>query len=327
MLSFIFITCRKEPKFEWFVDSLYNQVVENSFDPSKIQIVLVDFDLQYDESRKEKYQTMVGDRFNFVHVPPKPSPVQGPYKVTSKNYFSASNARNTGVCYAKNPYLLFIDDTSVMIPGSFPHIIEYATKNIIVGFAYKKVFDLDVDKGIIKSVRETSGGFDTRWNQGSDFREICGSQLYGYNAGPLNIFLSVNGYDEINDTHGYEDLHYGIRLKKSNNKIYYSRRVVFLESEELAEQGNSFTRRDPLLTDLQYNGLLRLYKVPKRWDQNGRKDISHFLLDLLMRDKTWTEGNDYHLTELRNKILSGGEFTIEFDKERKLLDGIKLCDL
>jgi len=327
MLSFIFITCRKEPKFEWFIDSLYNQAIENSFDLSKIQVILVDFDLQYDESRKDKYKAIVGDRFDFVHVSPKPSAVQGLYKVTSKNYFTASNARNTGVCYAKHSYLLFIDDTSIMLPGSFPHIVEYASKNIVVGFGYKKVFDLVVDNGTVKSVRETQGGIDSRLNVGEDFYKMSGSQLYGYNASPLSVFLSVNGYDEICDTVAGEDYQYGIRLNKAGIQVYFSKKVIFLESEDLAEQGNTFIRRDPLLSDVDYDNLMKLYKVPKRWDPNGRKDVSHFLLDLLMRNTSWTEGNDYHLTDLRNKIQSGGEFTKEFNKERKLLDGLKLCEL
>ncbi len=44
MLTFIYSTCRKEPKFEWFVDSLHNQVVDCKLDANKIQIVMVDFD-------------------------------------------------------------------------------------------------------------------------------------------------------------------------------------------------------------------------------------------------------------------------------------------
>ena len=90
MLSFIYITCRKDPKIEWFIDSLYNQIMEENFDLSKIQIVIVDYELQYDESRRELIKNIIDGRFEYVHVEPKPSLIQGKHKVTSVNYFAAS---------------------------------------------------------------------------------------------------------------------------------------------------------------------------------------------------------------------------------------------
>ena len=60
---------------------------------------------------------------------------------------------------------------------------------------------------------------------------------------------------------------------------------------------------------------------------NGRKDLSHLLLDLLTRDKYWAEGNDYNLKELREKIQNGEEFNTNFDINMKLIDGICVKDL
>jgi nucleoside-diphosphate-sugar epimerase len=87
------------------------------------------------------------DRFEFVHVSPMPSAYQGKNKLSKLNYFCCSIARNTGVCYAKYPYIAFIDDLSVMGNGSLHEIVNCANKNIVAAFAYKKVFNLEVEDG------------------------------------------------------------------------------------------------------------------------------------------------------------------------------------
>jgi glycosyltransferase involved in cell wall biosynthesis len=322
MITFVYITCRNEPKLEWFVDALCNQK-----DSTPIQLVIVDYALQFDDTRKELFSKIVRDRVDFIHVPSKPSPVQGKYRLTSKNYFSAGSARNTGICYAKYDYLVFVDDTSIIEEGSFSEIVKCARKNIVVGFGYKKVHDLSVVDGKVITKREEQSGIDSRWNQGTEFREMHGSQLYGYSASPLSVVLRVNGYDEICNTLGYEDLHYGILVSKLKIPVYYNKKVVFYESEELADQGNVFTRRDPLLTKEHYESLMVKYNVTKRWKPEGRFDLSHFLLDLLMRDKCWTEGNDYNLAELRTKIQQGGEFETKFDPDMKTIEGLYYRDL
>lgn len=323
MITFVYTSCRKEPKFEWFVDSLYNQVIEEKFDISKIEIIMVDFEVQYDESRLQTMKNVVKDRFKFTHVPSMPSPWQGKNRLTSKNCFSASLARNTGICYASFDYVFFIDDLCVLEPGSFKYMVEYAEKKIIVAFGYKKVWDLEVENGIIVGKRETPGGTDFRLNQGDAFRKIGGSQLYGYSGSPLSVLLSVNGYDEICNSIGGEDYHYGMRIEKLSIPIYYSKHVMFNESENLADQGNVFLRRDPLISKEEYDALMKKYNIQYRWDPNGRTDISHLVLDMLTRNKSWTEGNNYTLVDLRNKKI----FETSFSNDIKTLDGVYLRDL
>jgi glycosyltransferase involved in cell wall biosynthesis len=323
MLSFVYTTCRKNPKFEWFVDSLYNQVIEEKFDITSIEIVMVDFELQYDETRRETMKQIVNNRFQFTHVEPMPSPWQGKHRLTSRDCFSASLARNTGICYVSGSYVFFIDDLSVLEPGSFKHMVDYAKENIVVAFAYKKVWDLTVDKGSITNKRETEAGTDSRWNQGPEFRRIGGSQLFGYSGSPLSVLVSVNGYDEICNSIGGEDYHYGMRIEKLNIPIFYSRSVIFYESEDLSDQGNVFLRRDPLLEPGHYSQLMQIYNVTRRWVPNARTDISHFVLDLLTRNKSWTEGNVYSLVDLRKTK----QFVSTFHPDLKTLDGVYLRDL
>ena len=206
-------------------------------------------------------------------------------------------------------------------------MIEYAKKNLIVGFSYKKVHDLIVSEGNVLSVREEPSGVDTRYNLFSEtFCKITGSQFYGYSASPSSAFLSVNGYDEICNSIAGEDYNYGIRVEKAGNEIYYSKRVLFYETEDIIEEV-SFLRRDPLVSDEAYKGLMRRFNIIERWDPNGRTDISHLTLDMLMRDKTWTEGNDYNLSELRNRVLGGGSFPVVLDPEMRSIEGVLLRDI
>ena len=64
MITFIYSTCRKTPMLEWFVDSLYNQANEIVFDLSKIQIVIVDFELQSRD--QDEIKRIINNRFDFV---------------------------------------------------------------------------------------------------------------------------------------------------------------------------------------------------------------------------------------------------------------------
>jgi glycosyltransferase involved in cell wall biosynthesis len=322
MITFIYITCRNEPKLEWFVDSLCNQK-----DNTPIQLVVVDYALQFDETRKELFSKIVRERLDFIHIPSKPNPVQGKYRLTSKNYFSAGSARNTGICYAKYDYLVFVDDTSVMEEGAFNEIVKCAKEKIIVSFGYKKLWEMVVENGKRLSSRSEQSGVDSRWNQGDQFRRIGGSQLFGYSASPLSVILKVNGYDEICNTMGGEDYHYGVRVEKLNIPIYYNANVIFYESEDLADQGDVFTRRDPLLNKEQYETLMTKYNITKRWVPDGRYDLSHLTLDMLIRNKFWTEGNDFNLAELRTKIQQGGEFETKFDPDMKTIEGLYYRDL
>ena len=119
MITFIYSTCRKHPRFEWFIDCLERQCKD-----IKIQVVLVDFELQYDSTRLDRYQ----NKFDFIHVTPKPSAFQGKYRLSNRDYFAASIPRNTGVCYAKYDYLIFVDDLSIF-SDCFQKMVDYAEKN------------------------------------------------------------------------------------------------------------------------------------------------------------------------------------------------------
>jgi hypothetical protein len=151
--------------------------------------------------------------------------------------------------------------------------------------------------------------------------------VFGYSASPLSVILQVNGYDEICNTMGGEDYHYGMRLEKLGIPIYYNRNVVFYESEELADQCNVFLRRNPLLTKEKYHELMTKYNITKRWVPDARYDLVTLVLDMLTRNKPWAEGNAYILSELRTYIQNGGTFNNVFDRDTKSIEGLYYRDL
>jgi hypothetical protein len=328
MITFIYSTCRKSPMFEWFVDSLYMQATDNMFDLSKIQIVLVDFELQHDSSRIDTFKAMVNNRFDFVHVEPKPSTYQGKYRKTTRDFFAAGSARNTGVCYAKHNYVAFIDDLSILANNSFETLIECANRNIVVGFAYKKTLNLHVKDGNFTAYSKFVEEDHRLYLEPiEEYRQIQGNQLYGYNACPLEAVLKINGYDEICNSMGQEDCHFGSRLAKAGYEIYYARNVLFYESEERGHSDNIFIKREIGIDESVYRQLMADYGINTRYYDGNSFCTVHFTLDLLTKDTFWTHGNDYDLSKLRETILNGGSFPSEFPDDAKTIDGFFLKDI
>lgn len=325
-ITFVYVTCREYPHIEWFIDSLYNQYndIKNK-NELRIQIVIVDYKLQYGDNygseRRENVKNIIQDKFEYIHVVPLPDAGQGLHKLVKINMFSASLARNTGLCYAKYSYICFIDDLSCMDLGALNGIIECANKKIYVGFFYIKAFDLVIENGKIKSHGYCN--IDTRKNiyPANTLSQSCGEHLYGYGAGPLDGMLQVNGYDQITDGIGMEDVHYGYRIQKIGNKIFYHSGIIFYESEDNADNGSEFKRYDPLLTkEIYFKQLSRFgCQSSGRWDPKGRFDCSHLLLDLLKRNKFISEGNQYVISDLRDKIKNNQPIEINISLDKKLL--------
>jgi hypothetical protein len=165
MISIIFITFRENCKFEWFIQSLMNQCNKINF--FLIQIIIVDGFLQYLNNEKEQerrtyFSNLIDSKFDFIHIEPKPTHWQGRYKVTKNDYFAAANTRNTGVCYAKHPYIAFHDDLGCPSQTWLNSILFAMSKNLIQCGAYTKAFDMKVDNGILVSKRDSAASVDVR---------------------------------------------------------------------------------------------------------------------------------------------------------------------
>jgi GT2 family glycosyltransferase len=275
-ISIVYVTHRSAPHFEWFADSLARQADGDDF-----EVLFVDG--LHSPERSARLVEIVRDRFAFRHLPPKPTPYNGPYRLTHNEYFAVASARNGGVVYATRPYVVFVDDASVLMPGWWQEVRTAAREGLVVAGAYQKHWEMVVENGVLLGSRVDPSGIDSRWSQGEEagLVRIGGGQLYGCSFGaPRTLLRDVDGLDELCDVVGGEDYHLGIRLEWTGAPIYYSRRMLTIESEELHHEGPMLLRRDWTCAPESYMRTLGRFGVARR-SVEGRCDASHMILDIL----------------------------------------------
>lgn len=255
-ITIVYVTGRLVPRWEWFVASLCAQTTPEQ--RANLQVVFVDgycwhvgamgilFDTDHSEieladpdlhqaPRRAELAAIVAGRLEYLHVPPKPCAWQGPFRQTEKNWFCAGNTRNTGFVVAQHPYVVFVDDLSVLGPQWFTQLMHAAQDQYVVCGAYKKVKQLKVVDGRIESFEPFPPGVDSRWEKGSDGGVVPwhGSGMFGCSFGvPLEAALEVDGNDAACNGAGAEDYDFGIRLERAGWAFFYNRNMLTLESEE-----------------------------------------------------------------------------------------------
>ena len=237
MITFAYFTCRKDPKIEWFFNSLNREL---NGDWSNVKILIIDYHSQYNFEERELLLVSPYRKFteNIFLTHPKPTAWQGKWKTTTQHeYFAASNARNTAFLLCDTEYIVCVDDLSVMKPGYFKVIEEgYKNKEVLLG-AYAKVNDLTVSEEGEILFDNKSTKLDSRFNnsvlKGNKTR-VSGSWLFGCSfAMPLELAFKIDGFDEACDGQGAEDYDFGIRLNRVTTDIFYCKEMFTYESDEL----------------------------------------------------------------------------------------------
>jgi glycosyltransferase involved in cell wall biosynthesis len=298
-VSVVYATHRHDPAFQWFADGLANQLCDED-----VEVIVVDG--QFCEDRTAQFEEAVAGRFALRHVPAKPNPLNGPHRLTSVEYFAASSARNTGIVYASKPYVVFVDDASVPMPGWWSEVVEAARHQYLVGGAYQKHREMRVERGNL--VSSEPSGIDHRWDRGDDRRVVplSGGHLYGCSMGiPRAVLLDVNGFDELCDSIAGEDYQLGLRLENAGHRLFYSRRMLTIESEEHHAVGPRLIGLEQsTLPEREYRELLRHFGVDRR-HTDGPFDASHMVLDILHgREQRRSLGNPYLLSHLGPEQLA-----------------------
>lgn len=321
-LTIVYLTSRKDPKFNWFIDSLRRELSSTFYD--NIKIVVVDYFLQACddwteldvECRRNRWKidsSLIPDH-KIVFTPPKPSVWQGKHRITKQNHFSASNARNTGICYAPSGWICFVDDLSVLMPGWIQGVKAAMHGNYIVCGAYRKVKNLIVEHGLVKSFTNHEAGKDCRWYAGNNGGAVdChGGWLFGCSlCAPVDAFLGINGYPEsLCDAMGYEDCPTGAVLARGGYRFKYDRRMLTFESEEDHYLDRPMLRTDPGISP---------------------NDKSHKMLelckDITKFDNYFGEGFPDLAALRRHIILNGGEFPIRTKPTNEWYTNTPLVDL
>lgn len=285
-LTVVYITSRQEPHLEWLYDSLRPQVKSGEV----VEVVIVD---SLNDSRNPWDKVMVskdGKTRTYTTVCPKPTVWQGEHRLTKQDWWAASNARNTGICLCKTPWIAFLDDRSILTPTWLQAIRHAMDDNYVVCGAYEKVHNLKVENGFPVA-------FDVLpENSGKDSRELYikgGNHEVPFNCGgewafgctlalPIEWALCIGGYDETCDGLSMEDVIFGLMLQNNGYPIKYDTRMKILEDRTPSALGTPMKREDK-------------GKSPD--------DKSHALLKMLRDRKTAMHGFD--IREVRKRVLAG----------------------
>lgn len=348
-ITIAYVTNRLNPQFMWFCDSMCAQTTPEQ--RANLQVVFVDgwlwhvgtmgilFDTNDTEialanteghhaPRREELAKCVAGRFDYLHIPPKPCAWQGPFRQTKREFFCAGNTRNTAFIVAQHDYLVFVDDLSVLIPGWFNQVLHAAQDQYVVCGAYKKVKQLAVENGAVKSLDEFPAGVDSRWNRGSDggIVDWSGGGLFGCSFGvPLEAALEVDGNDAACNGQGGEDTDFGIRLERAGWPIKYNRNMLTLESEELHHDGSKLPQERKRVTP---------DRLPKAYD--GYRLINEaekYMSDHVMLNRLCNETDRIlpligdNLRAARAHFMATGLVAIQRDVTTDWRDGQPLCEL
>jgi hypothetical protein len=235
-ITIYYLTCRPDPKFKMFADSLFDQMCELKGELPRIKLCVIDFHVQYDPSRVEYFNS---HGLEVKVMAPKPTVFQGLYRETKFDCFCASNTRNTGFVDCDTNYIVFVDDLSVLGPKWLKEVLRgYAEQSVLMG-TYYKAKDLGYD-GFINYVAITSTDSRRLALTGDERVSYDTSSLYGCSfAMPLIHALMVDGFDECCDGIGAEDYQFGIRLARTGVASYFCPDMLTVEDEHAHHTGEN----------------------------------------------------------------------------------------
>ena len=296
-LTVVYVTSRQDPKFEWFFDSLRNQLSDHD----KINVIIVDL---FAETRNKDAYDITG----FVSVKwvePKPTVWQGKSRVTTEDWWAMSNARNTGFCLCETNWVAFLDDRCVLMPGWLEAIKKAMAGKYVVCGSYQKRSKMEVEGGFIKGYEKMVGD-DARLTQAPSGMSHCpGGWMFGCTfAMPLEDALKINGFEEGCDGLSMEDVILGLMVKNNGMHLNYDPQMRMIEDRT---EGECHSGHGVGTT---------LKRVDKGVSPN---DKSHAALERFGK-RTTTEFTP-NLTEIRKLLAAGEPFPVTTQPTNDWYDG------
>ncbi len=305
-LTIGYITCRSSPRFEWFLESLMLQM------DSDLDVVVIDskhpntysklnggkegpwvpkvIDPADDAPRHQTFLVKEKYKLEIEFHLPKPSVWQGKHRLTKEDWWAIANAKNTVICLARNPFVAFCDDRSVLVPTWLAAVKEAMEKNYVVAGAYEKVHHLQVENGLVTGFSQPGDGKDFRYPKSGRLypQMIGGNSFYGCTGAlPLEWALEVNGFPQEADSLGLEDCLFGSILDNCGKPFFYDPRMLLVEDRTPSE-----LEPPPLRTD-------------KGTSPNDRSHMLKHKIEVLKRCNP-----EFDLRSIRETVLAGGEFPL-----------------
>jgi hypothetical protein len=254
LISIGYVTSRKEPRFDWFLDSLRRQL-QSSDD---VEIILVDFFAQpCDDWTRENVDWRGIQLSRAVHKlsvrwsPPKPTVWSGPGRLPKDNWWSAANARNTALCLARGDFFACVDDRCVLMDGWMEAVREAVKGQYVVCGPYQKRVGITVKDGVIEHAGIVTGEDNRLAYIKEHYQSLAnpysapGEWLYGCSFGlPLEWALRVNGFDETCDSSSGEDYIFGLMLQNNGYPMYLDTRMYLIEDRSPEALGVPMVRKD-----------------------------------------------------------------------------------
>lgn len=295
---------RKNPQLQWAFDSLERQVRNKNI---PVQFLLIDY---WKEVREQDGFEKITppDCFEFTHVEPLPSLVQGRHRITNHIWYAAANARNTAFVYCKYNNVAFIDDLSVIGDRWLDGVVDSIRGNYIALGAYRKVYNMKVENGVLIASEDRGDGQDSRWSMCGENQRIrvAGNNFFGCSSCmPLEAALKVNGFDLLTDTIRYEDTVMGVRLEKAGYKFFYDKRMLSIESNDHPQRDFEVRSIDEMLGEARYYEVMKELGIKNsRYPKDANKDCSHIIVDAAYA-RVQPFWNFFSLKDLREKHLRG----------------------
>lgn len=349
-LTIAYCTGRSDPKLNWFVDSLADQC--DGDQRRAIQLLIIDGRLWdrrmplgatcppgtkirftdpifHDLDRRLEVEQIVNNRFEVIHTPPLPCTMQGPFRLTKKDWFCASNTRNTAFCIARHGYIAFCDDLSVLSPLWLGQVLHAAARGYAVAGCYKKLKKMVVEDGRLTSFEEFPEGVDSRWNHGSDQGIVpWEGSIFGCSFGVLlEDALAIDGFEMACCGSGNEDSDFSIRLRRSGPPIFLNRNMATSESEE---DHHNQTFKDQATRDRK---LVSRDRLPAAYDSYRMPSVKeryysdHVLVNRVLNEARTQPITPSNLRAIRQQFLEDGTVTIPGEPAADWRDGTPLRDL
>lgn len=219
-LSIGFCTSKKQPRFDWLVDSLC------LFERPHFELVVVDLWLWYESYRADELAEVVRGRFPVVHLPPKPNQWQGPMRATAEDHWAVSNARNTALDFASGARMLWLDDLSIVLPGC---LTAHAKAINLFGQGWLKYRKMAVREGAF-----TGGVLVERDPREPTKHSTNGEYAWSNNLSfPVAAAKKIGGYDEAYDgARRGSDSDFGVRLARAGTPFTFDPTVTQLLSTD-----------------------------------------------------------------------------------------------